>query len=103
MFQALVSTASRLLDDLNRSWFRERVVPPPAGAGGQPQPRVYRRLQRVVLTDEVSRTLFEEYATHRDSSRGDEETGWVLLGVRETEEALVLATLPAGAGRSAGV
>jgi proteasome lid subunit RPN8/RPN11 len=103
MFQALVSTASRLLDDLNRSWFRERVVPQPAGAGGQPQPRVYRRLQRVVLTDEVSRTLFEEYATHRDSSRGDEETGWVLLGVRETEEALVLATLPAGAGRSAGV
>jgi hypothetical protein len=103
MFQALVSTASRLLDDLNRSWFRERVTPPPGSADGQPQARVYRRLQRVVLTDEVSRTLFDEYATHRDSSRGEEETGWVLLGVRETEEALVLATLPAGAGRSAGV
>jgi hypothetical protein len=57
----------------------------------------------VVLTDEVSRTLFEEYAAHRESTRGEEETGWVLLGVREPEQALVLATLPAGAGRDAGV
>ena len=103
MFQALVSTASRLLDDLNRSLFRDRPLSEPGRPGKHPLPHVYRGLQRVVLTDEVSRTLFEEYAVHRDSTRGDEETGWVLLGVRETEEALVLATLPAGAGRSAGV
>jgi proteasome lid subunit RPN8/RPN11 len=57
----------------------------------------------VVLTDEVSRTLFEEYAAHRESTRGDEETGWVLLGLREVDEVVVLATLPAGAGRNAGV
>jgi proteasome lid subunit RPN8/RPN11 len=56
----------------------------------------------VVLTDEVSRTLFEEYALHRQSDRGEEETGWVLLGIRETDEATVLATLPAGAERDAG-
>jgi proteasome lid subunit RPN8/RPN11 len=103
MFQALVSTASRLLDDLNRSLFRDRARPQAGRPGGQPLPRVYQRLERVVLTDEVSRTLFDEYTAHRDSARGDEETGWVLLGAREVDEAVVLATLPAGAGRSAGV
>jgi proteasome lid subunit RPN8/RPN11 len=47
--------------------------------------------------------MFEEFANHHRSARGDEEIGWVLLGVREENEALVLATLPAGAQRSAGV
>jgi proteasome lid subunit RPN8/RPN11 len=56
----------------------------------------------VVLTDEVSRTLFDEYAVHRQGSRGHEETGWLLLGLREPEEAIVLATLPAGAESEAG-
>jgi hypothetical protein len=56
----------------------------------------------VVLTDQVSRTLFAEYAAHRASDRGAEETGWVLLGLREADEAVVLATLPAGAERDAG-
>jgi hypothetical protein len=64
---------------------------------------VYHRLQRVVLTDKVSRTLFEEYTAHREGARGDEETGWVLLGVRELDQAVVRATLPAGAHREAGV
>src|SRR5262249_28414797 len=66
-------------------------------------PRSYLPLERVVLTDGVSRTLFEEYAAHRDSARGEEETGWFLLGVRETRTALVLASLPAGTDRNAGV
>jgi hypothetical protein len=55
----------------------------------------------VVLTDEVSRTLFDEYRAHRQGERGDEEIGWVLLGLREANEAIVLATLPAGAERRA--
>jgi proteasome lid subunit RPN8/RPN11 len=54
-----------------------------------------------VLADEVSRTLFAEYAGHRASDRGTEETGWVLLGIRRGDEAIALATLPAGAGREA--
>jgi len=53
------------------------------------------------LTDEVSRTLFAEYADHRAGERGSEETGWALLGLRERDEALVLATLPAGMERNA--
>jgi proteasome lid subunit RPN8/RPN11 len=103
MLQALVSTASRLLNDLNRSLFPERFpaaetpAPPPA------PPRKYQRLERVVLTDAVSRTLFEEYAEHRRGDRGEEETGWVLLGLRDVREAVVLATLPAGAASQAGV
>ena len=60
------------------------------------------RIRRVVLTADVSRTLFEEYAAHRATDRGAEETGWVLLGLREAEQVTVLATLPAGAGRDAG-
>lgn len=61
-----------------------------------------RPLARLRLTDEVSRTLFEEYAAHRATPRGDEETGWALLGLRDGDEAIALATLPAGAEREAG-
>jgi len=103
MFQALVTSARRWLNDLHRSWLHR-----PLRAAATPEPRAplarpCERLQRVILTDEVSRTLFEEYAAHRQSQRGDEETGWVLMGVREVSDALVLATLPAGARRVAGV
>lgn len=102
MLHALVSKASRLLNRLHRSLWHERV--PQIEAEPAPgRPRSYRRLQRVVVTDEVSRTLFSEFQNHRRTARGDEEIGWVLLGVREAHEALVLATLPAGAHRSAGV
>jgi hypothetical protein len=62
----------------------------------------YDRLTRVVLTDEVGRTLFDEYAAHRTTDRGAEEIGWQLLGVRTADAAVVLATLPAGADRDAG-
>lgn len=104
MFQALVSAAGRFFNDLSRSWSREHlpakeILEAPTAAA----PRTYNPLRRVVLTDEVSRTLFEEYAAHREGARGEEETGWVLLGVREADEATVLATLPAGANREAGV
>jgi len=56
-----------------------------------------------LLTDGVGRTLFEEFASHRAEARGEEETGWLLLGLREAREAVILATLPAGAERDAGV
>jgi proteasome lid subunit RPN8/RPN11 len=59
-------------------------------------------LRRVVLADDASRALFAEYAAHRSSDRGGEETGWFLLGLRRADEAIVLATLPAGAAREAG-
>jgi proteasome lid subunit RPN8/RPN11 len=59
-------------------------------------------LRHITLTDEVSRLLFEEYTAHRESERGDEEFGWMLLGTRSGDTATVLATLPAGAERDAG-
>lgn len=68
-----------------------------------PPPGPSEPLRRVLLTDGVGRTLFEEYAAHRAAERGDEETGWVLLGLRERDEAVALATLPAGTRRDAGV
>jgi hypothetical protein len=64
---------------------------------------VYLPLDAIALTDGVGHTLFEEYAAHREETRGDEETGWVLLGLRELSQAVVLATLPAGAQRDASV
>jgi hypothetical protein len=100
MWQGLVSSASRMLNDLSSSLQRGRA----ADKRQQPAATLkFKPLQRLLLTDGVGHTLFEEYAAHRASARGDEETGWLLLGLRETSEAIALATLPAGTQRSAGV
>jgi proteasome lid subunit RPN8/RPN11 len=104
MLQALVSTATQLLDDLNRTLFRPRGIAPKASPPTQASATgKYQPLHRILLSDGVARTLFEEYAAHRAEARGEEETGWVLLGLREATEAVVLATLPAGAERDASV
>jgi hypothetical protein len=78
-------------------------VGPQLAPGPQPvgSPR-YERLKRVVLTDQVTRTLFAEYAAHRKSDRQAEEMGWILLGLRLTDEVVVLASLPAAHDRDAG-
>ncbi len=96
MLQALVSIAGRLLSDFHRSLFGQRGpgrAVPDSGSAFAPK---YQPLRRVLLTDGVGHTLFEEYGAHCAGRRGEEETGWVLLGVREADEAVVLATLPAG-------
>lgn len=98
MLQALVSKANRLWHDLHRSLFRPKPVAPVPR-----EPDRYAPLKRVLLTDGVAHTLFESYARHRSAEHGDEETGWVLLGLRHADEAIALATLPAGAGSDAGV
>ena len=87
-----------LLRELARAAAR-RVTPPKAPPVEPAVP--LSRLRRVVLADDVGRTLFGEYATHRKTDRGTEETGWVLLGLRRGDEAVALASLPAGAGREA--
>lgn len=104
MLQSLVSTARRVLQDVRRSLVPEQrlsVERPEPQVTASPTSKKYRQLQRVVLTDGVGRTLFEEYAAHRESARGEEETGWVMLGIRDQAEAIVLATLPAGTEREA--
>jgi proteasome lid subunit RPN8/RPN11 len=98
MLQGLVSSANLLLDDLRRSLFPPSPVNPPAGHAVPCS-----RLRRVLLTDGVGRTLFEQYASHRASPEGEEETGWLLLGLREADRAVALAALPAGGQRDAGV
>jgi proteasome lid subunit RPN8/RPN11 len=60
-----------------------------------------RRLERVVLSEGVAATLFDDYAAHCVSPRGAEEIGWLLMGVRQDSEAVALAALPAGAERDA--
>lgn len=104
MFDGLVNSASRFLTTLPWSALRERLQPQPTTAiAPAVPPRSYQRLRYVLLTDEVGRTLFGEFAAHRAGARGEEEIGWMLLGVREDDHALILATLPAGTQRSAGV
>jgi proteasome lid subunit RPN8/RPN11 len=103
MFSALARTARRLLTDLNRSRLRTLPLEVNGWSLARKGPAQYLPLARVTITDGVSRTLFEEYAEHRAGPRGHEETGWLLLGLRETDEAVVLATLPAGTGSDASV
>jgi hypothetical protein len=101
MWRDAVSSAGRWLGDVSRAWLRPRG--PEANRRPIPLPSrpVYLPLDGARVTDGVGHTLFEEYATHRAEARGDEETGWVLLGLREAAQAVVLATLPAGAQRDA--
>src|SRR5947208_1667695 len=101
MLRALVSTARRFLKDWNHAFFGDGVLAPELV--GPPSPKKYCRLERLIITDQVCRTLFLEYAEHRSGARGDEEIGWIILGRREETHAIALATLPAGTHRSAGV
>jgi proteasome lid subunit RPN8/RPN11 len=103
MWQALVTSANQFLDDVSRAWRRPRDSAHANGQAKSGSPARYYPLERVQLTDGVGRTLFEEYAAHRCEARGEEETGWVLLGLRQASDAVVLATLPAGAQRDASV
>ena len=99
---ALLGKLQRALTDLGGEPTSERQPPPDLRDPGPTAPLAYRPLKRLLLADEVARVLFDEYASHRATDRGDEETGWVLLGWREPDEAIALATLPAGADREAG-
>jgi hypothetical protein len=103
MLRALVSTASQMLGDLQRALFRQPLTVLPRRGLPVPAAVHYAPLQRLVLTDGVGRTLFEQFAGHRQDNRGEAETGWVLLGLREASEAVALAALPAGARADAGV
>jgi proteasome lid subunit RPN8/RPN11 len=104
MLRGLYMTACRWLADWSEALARERApapvlfAPPPVSG-----PQTYQKLERVVLAEAVAQTLFNDFAEHRDGPRGEEEVGWVLLGLREEAEVHVLATLPAGADREAGV
>ncbi len=79
-----------------RLWRRPKPDAVPLWPGLQP-------LERIILTDGVARTLFDDFQSHRRTARGREEIGWVLLGLRQEREAIALAALPAGTQRDAGV
>jgi len=100
MVRDIINLVNCWLHATTGSWWRERLPGPELFAPTTAKSD-YRRLQRVVVTDEVNQTFFEEFAAHRASSRGDEEIGWVLLGRRLEDEVHVLAMLPAGTARSA--
>lgn len=90
------------------SWWTPAVPPlavPSAqrASPGPPTPPSVGRLERVVLTEQVAQTLFEDFAVHRGTDRGEEEIGWTLLGLRQGSDAIAMATLPAGTQRDSGL
>src|SRR5262249_22908820 len=91
-----ISNARQLFEDLSWKLFGRRpLIEPPRSSASNGVVR-YQALERLLLTDGVARTLFEEYAAHRAAARGEEETGWVLMAFREAVEGVAGATLPAG-------
>jgi proteasome lid subunit RPN8/RPN11 len=102
LVRGLARRGGRWLKELSGVFQRGPVPETPPHPVSRPS-RSYLPLRRVLLTDGVSRTLFEEYASHRESPRGNEETGWILLGLRDEDEFVAVATLPAGTERDAGV
>lgn len=50
----------------------------------------------------VLKTMFEDFHAHRQTERGEEETGWLLLGRRTESGAVIEAALPPGEFRDAG-
>jgi len=100
MLHGLVTSARQLIDEVRRSWFLGAAATRPEPPV---QPPAFAPLERIVVTDGVGRTLFEQFANHRGGPTGKEETGWLLLGLREARQAVCLATLPAGARSDAGV
>jgi len=104
MWRTLVDTTRQLYQRTRRVFVADRPTPIKPQTPTAPAPdNGDLPLSRVVLTEGVSKTLLDDFAAHRATARGQEETGWVLLGRREGDAVLVLATLPAGADRDAGV
>jgi proteasome lid subunit RPN8/RPN11 len=104
MWQTLVRTSRQWFQRAQRVFVPDRPTPVRPHAPFPPTPTLdVLSLERVVLTEGVSQSLFEDFAAHRATTRGQEETGWTLIGHREGNAAVVMATLPAGAERDAGV
>jgi proteasome lid subunit RPN8/RPN11 len=102
MLHTIRQSADRLFSELSRSLLAARNGKAQARTKTA-EPVRYEPLRHVTLTDQVARTLFDEYAAHRAGPSGSQETGWILLGIRERHEAIVLATLPAGTQGDASV
>jgi proteasome lid subunit RPN8/RPN11 len=100
--QALLGRGQRWLARRHGPGKEVRIPPAALRDPGTIPAQAFQPLKRVLLTTEVARVMFGEYAAHRVTERGEEEIGWVLLGRRDLSEATVLASFPAGADREAG-
>jgi hypothetical protein len=100
--QALLGKGQRWLGHRRGPGKDVRIPPAALREPGAVLAQTIQPLKRVLVTREVARMMFGEYAAHRVTERGEEEIGWVLLGRRDLNEATVLASLPAGADRDSG-
>lgn len=58
-------------------------------------------ITHVLISSGVGNTLVQGYRNHLDQDRGDEETGWLLMGYREKKRAIIMAAVPSGEFREA--
>ena len=59
-------------------------------------PRDLLPIKYMLISSGVGHTLVEGYKNHLNQERGDEETGWLLMGYREKKHAVVVAAVPSG-------
>jgi len=65
------------------------------------QPRDLSPIKYMLISSGVGQTLVQGYRNHLNQERGDEETGWLLMGYREKKRAVVVAAVPSGEFREA--
>ena len=65
------------------------------------QPRDLVPIKYMLISSGVGQTLVQGYRNHLHQERGDEETGWLLMGYREKKHAVVVAAVPSGEFREA--
>jgi len=65
------------------------------------QPRDLVPIKYMLISSGVGQTLVQGYRNHLNQERGDEETGWLLMGYREKKHAVVVAAVPSGEFREA--
>ncbi len=97
--RGLRSYLGRLLHSLSRMLGAENV--PASHLLPTITTKTFGRIERVRLTDQVCRTVFDDFAGNvGDGKRGEEEIGWVLLGDARKKASALGAGDVAGRGRS---
>lgn len=96
MSSKLFNKLKTLLKDINQLVYGSNFSEPSLG-----DQKDYSPLKSILITSGVGETLARGFRLHLDGERGDEEIGWLLMGFREKDKAVVLAAIPSGDMREA--
>ncbi len=65
------------------------------------EPKELLPVRYVSICSGVGQTIVDGYRNHLNQDRGEEETGWLLMGYRKKKHAIISAAVPAGEFREA--